>query len=172
MRYGLARLACVLLALPVCGTSHARAITSPAPEPRESQTRRTVLERTLTEIRDREPGGVHEAETLRALGDMAVERHDLAAAERYSWDALALFEKLRPGAMDVAAMRTTLGVKVDRIRVAHLLGGRDRAVIIAGDELRKHRDTLAFSFTRGDSGKPRMHWPAERMPSCSARRWH
>jgi len=110
MRYGfLARLACVLLALPICGAVYARAIISPTAEPRESQTRRIELERTLTEIRDREPGGVHEAETLRALGDMAVERHDLAAAERYSWDALALFEKLRPGATDVAAMRSTLG---------------------------------------------------------------
>lgn len=110
MRPGLlARLTCVLLALPFCGTAYARAIISPAAEPRESQTRRTELERTLTEIRDHEPGSVHEAETLRALGDMAVERHDLAAAERYSWDALALFEKLRPGATDVAAMRSTLG---------------------------------------------------------------
>ena len=31
------------------------------------------------------------------------------ARERYSWDALALFEKLRPGETDVAAMRSTLG---------------------------------------------------------------
>ena len=26
---------------------------------------------------------------------------------------------------------------------------------------RKHRETLLFSFTRGDSGKARMHWPEE-----------
>jgi CHAT domain-containing protein/tetratricopeptide (TPR) repeat protein len=99
----------MFLALPLCGAVQARAIISPNAEPRESQTRRTELERALNEIRNREPGSVHEAETLRALGDMAVERHDLAAAERYSWDALALFEKLRPGATDVAAMRSTLG---------------------------------------------------------------
>jgi CHAT domain-containing protein len=110
MRYGfLTRFACVVLALPICDAAYARAIIAPAVEPRDTVTRRTELERTLTEIRDREPGSVHEAETLRALGDMAVERHDLAAAERYSWDALALFEKLRPGATDVAAMRSTLG---------------------------------------------------------------
>src|SRR3954468_22294349 len=109
MRNGFtARLACVLLALPYGGITYARAIVSPAGEPRESLTRRTELERPLSEIRGREPGSVHEAETLRALGNMAVERHDLAAAERYSWDALALFEKLRPNATDVAAMRSTL----------------------------------------------------------------
>jgi len=110
MRSGvLTRLACVVLALPICDAAFARAIITPAAEPRDAANRRTELERNLTAIRDREPGSVHEAETLRALGDMAVERHDLAAAERYSWDALALFEKLRPGATDVAAMRSTLG---------------------------------------------------------------
>jgi hypothetical protein len=57
----------------------------------------------------------------------------------------------------------SLGVKVDRVREAHLLGGRGRAVIIAGNELRKHRETLLFSFSRGEAGKPRMHWPAVRM---------
>ena len=71
--------------------------------------RRAELERALSEIRDRERGGVHEAETLRALGDIAVERHDLAAAARYSWNALELYEKLRAGAVDAAEMRSTLG---------------------------------------------------------------
>jgi hypothetical protein len=57
----------------------------------------------------------------------------------------------------------SLGVNVARIREAHLVGGRGRAVIIAGDELRKHRDIVLFSFTREGSGKPRMHWPSQRL---------
>jgi hypothetical protein len=51
------------------------------------------------------------------------------------------------------------GVPFERVRAAHFLGGRDRAAIVAGDELRKQRDTLVFSFTRGYAGKPRVHWP-------------
>ena len=54
---------------------------------------------------------------------------------------------------------TAAGVPFDRVRAAHFLGGRDRAAIVAGDELRKQRDTLVFSFTRGYAGKPRVHWP-------------
>jgi hypothetical protein len=54
---------------------------------------------------------------------------------------------------------TAAGVPFDRVRAAHFLGGRDRAAIVAGDELRKQKDTLVFSFTRGDAGKPRVHWP-------------
>jgi hypothetical protein len=61
----------------------------------------------------------------------------------------------------VAEYLEALGVKLDKVRAAHFVGGRDRATIIAGDELRKHRNTLLFSFTRGDSGRPRMHWPPE-----------
>jgi hypothetical protein len=56
---------------------------------------------------------------------------------------------------------STLGVPLDRLRAAHFLGGRGRASIVAGDELRRHPETLLFSFSRGDSGKPRMHWPEE-----------
>ncbi|MEO7326958.1 MAG: hypothetical protein ABI193_00160 [Minicystis sp.] len=55
----------------------------------------------------------------------------------------------------------SLGVPLDRLRAAHFLGGRGRASIVNGDEMRKHPETLLFSFTRGDSGKPRMHWPEE-----------
>ncbi|MFO0762752.1 MAG: hypothetical protein U0359_40320 [Byssovorax sp.] len=54
-----------------------------------------------------------------------------------------------------------LGAPVDRLKAAHFLGGRGRASIVAGDELRKHPETLLFSFSRGDSGKPRVHWPPE-----------
>ena len=54
---------------------------------------------------------------------------------------------------------TAAGVPFERVRAAHFLGGRDRAAIVAGDELRKQRDTLVFSFTRGTAGKPRVHWP-------------
>ncbi len=55
---------------------------------------------------------------------------------------------------------TAAGVPFARVRAVHFLGGRDRAAVILGDELRKHKDTLVFSFTRGDAGKPRVHWPA------------
>jgi len=55
---------------------------------------------------------------------------------------------------------TAAGVPFERVRAAHFLGGRDRAAVILGDELRKHKETLVFSFTRGDAGKPRVHWPA------------
>jgi hypothetical protein len=55
---------------------------------------------------------------------------------------------------------TAAGVPFERVRAVHFLGGRDRAAVILGDELRKHRETLVFSFTRGDAGKPRVHWPA------------
>lgn len=54
---------------------------------------------------------------------------------------------------------TAAGVPFERVRAAHFLGGRDRAAIVAGDELRRQRDALLFSFTRGDAGKPRVHWP-------------
>jgi hypothetical protein len=54
---------------------------------------------------------------------------------------------------------TAAGVPFDRVRAAHFLGGRDRAAVVLGDELRKHKETLVFSFTRGDAGKPRVHWP-------------
>jgi hypothetical protein len=55
---------------------------------------------------------------------------------------------------------TAAGVPFDRVRAVHFLGGRDRAAIVSGDELRRQRDALVFSFTRGTAGKPRVHWPA------------
>jgi len=61
----------------------------------------------------------------------------------------------------VADYLRALGVPYERLRAAHFLGGRGRAAIIEGDELRKHQSTFVFSFTRGDSGKPRMHLPPE-----------
>jgi hypothetical protein len=56
---------------------------------------------------------------------------------------------------------TSVGVPVERLRAAHFHGGRGRASIVSGEELRKHPETLLFSFNRGDGGKPRMHWPEE-----------
>lgn len=53
-----------------------------------------------------------------------------------------------------------LGVNIAKVREIHFLGGRGRAAILPGDELRKHRDGLLFSFTMGPSGgKARLHFP-------------
>jgi hypothetical protein len=51
-----------------------------------------------------------------------------------------------------------LGVPVGRVQAVHLYGGRGRVGILPGAELRRLKDRLLFSFTRGDQGKMRMHW--------------
>lgn len=56
----------------------------------------------------------------------------------------------------------SIGVELPKIRELHLYGGR-RVCIIAGDEVRRQKDALKFSFSRGDSGKPRMEWPTHRI---------
>lgn len=52
-----------------------------------------------------------------------------------------------------------LGVPLSKVKEVHLMGGRNRTSIIPREELVKHRDDLLFSFTKGDAGKPRVHWP-------------
>src|SRR5262245_15210395 len=44
----------------------------------------------------------------------------------------------------------SIGVKMDKIRELHLIGGRGRVAILPADEIRKHRDDLLFAFTRGN----------------------
>lgn len=52
-----------------------------------------------------------------------------------------------------------LGIPLAKVKEIHLMGGRNRTSVVAREELLKHRDDLLFSFTKGDAGKPRMHWP-------------
>jgi hypothetical protein len=54
-----------------------------------------------------------------------------------------------------------LGVPVGKIQAVHFYGGRGRVAIIPGDELRRIKDELLFSFTAGDAGKMRMHWDSK-----------
>jgi len=56
-----------------------------------------------------------------------------------------------------------LGVDVARVQALHLHGGRSRVGIISGSELRRVGAKLQFSFTRSDSGKPRVEYPDERL---------
>lgn len=51
-----------------------------------------------------------------------------------------------------------LGIDVGRIQAIHFYGGRGRISIMSGDELRRVKKQLLFSFTEGDAGKMRMHW--------------
>jgi hypothetical protein len=51
-----------------------------------------------------------------------------------------------------------LEIPVDKIRELHLYGGRGRVAVMGGDELRRVRRELLFSFTAGNAGKMRMHW--------------
>ena len=53
---------------------------------------------------------------------------------------------------------TALGVDLARVKSIHFYGGRGRIAIMPGDELRRVKKQLLFSFTNGDSGKMRMHW--------------
>jgi hypothetical protein len=52
-----------------------------------------------------------------------------------------------------------MGVDASKIKAVHLYGGRSRASMLPGSELLKHREDLTFSFSGGDTGKPRIHWP-------------
>jgi hypothetical protein len=56
---------------------------------------------------------------------------------------------------------SALGVPLRRVQSLHLHGGRGRVGIIPGDELRRVKDRLLFSFTQGDQGKMRMHWTGD-----------
>lgn len=59
----------------------------------------------------------------------------------------------------VAEYLESIGVDLAKLKTLHLRGGRSRVSIIPGSEVRKYKDSLLFSFTRGDSGKARMEWP-------------
>jgi hypothetical protein len=63
----------------------------------------------------------------------------------------------------VAEYIEALGVDLATVKQIHILGGRGKHAIVDGDELRRVRDTLMFSFTQGDKGRPQMHWPSGGM---------
>lgn len=51
-----------------------------------------------------------------------------------------------------------IGVDLSSVKELHVHGGRGRVARVKGEELRRARERLLFSFTRGTGGKPRMHW--------------
>ncbi len=62
----------------------------------------------------------------------------------------------------LAEYLTQVGVDLARLREIHVLGGRGRTAIVSGAEVRRLKDSLLFSFTRGATGgKPRIHWPSD-----------
>ena len=58
----------------------------------------------------------------------------------------------------IAEYLAALGVNVGKIKEVHFYGGRGRIGIVKGDEIRRMRDKLEFSFTQDTQGKMRMHW--------------
>jgi hypothetical protein len=62
---------------------------------------------------------------------------------------------------------SALGIPLRRVQAVHLYGGRGRVGIIPGAELRRVKDQLLFSFTKGDDGKMRMHWTGDVQVSDS-----
>jgi hypothetical protein len=61
----------------------------------------------------------------------------------------------------IADYLQALGVDVAQVREVHFQGGRGRIGVMPGDELRRKRAEVTFSFTQSDRGKPRLHWPRE-----------
>lgn len=61
----------------------------------------------------------------------------------------------------------SLGAPLGSVKQVHLYGGRDRISIIDGAELARMADDLLFSFTQSDRGKPRIHYPDQRMNAGS-----
>ncbi len=55
-----------------------------------------------------------------------------------------------------------IGVDVAKIQALHLYGGK-RTVVVDAAELHRLGDKLQFSFIRGDRGKVRMEWPAQKL---------
>lgn len=52
-----------------------------------------------------------------------------------------------------------LGVDAAKLKAIHFYGGRTRLAILDGREVRRQGARILFSFTQGDTGKPRFHWP-------------
>ena len=71
---------------------------------------------------------------------------------------------------NVAQYLESIGVNVDELKAVHF-SGSGRVAAMDGDELRKHRDTLAFSFTKrsGTAGKAVMVWHGKTKIHASSR---
>ncbi len=82
---------------------------------------------------------------------------ELPAALPVAWKTLDDGRKVRR--YRLADYVEALGLALDDVSEVHLYGGRDRVSIVTREELKKHRETLLFSFTGGTAGKPRMHYP-------------
>jgi hypothetical protein len=55
-----------------------------------------------------------------------------------------------------------IGVDLAKVQAVHLYGGK-RIVVLDAAELHRLGSRLQFSFLRGDRGKVRMEWPAEKL---------
>ncbi len=69
---------------------------------------------------------------------------------------------------NVARYLEALGVKLDDVDALHLEGS-GRTAAITGDELRRMKDKLHFTFSklRGTLGKPMADWPSEKVISTT-----
>jgi len=65
--------------------------------------------------------------------------------------------------MLVADYVKALGVDLAKVKELHWYGGRDRVVIVTGEQLRKFQKQLFFNFTRDLFGKPRTEWRNDMM---------
>jgi len=55
-----------------------------------------------------------------------------------------------------------VGIDTKRLKAMHLYGGQ-RVVVVDHAELERIGEKITFSFTQGDRGKPRVHWPAMKL---------
>jgi hypothetical protein len=57
---------------------------------------------------------------------------------------------------------TALGVDGKKVKAAHLYGG-SRVVVVDRAELTRLGSEIMFSFSQGDRGKPRLHFPPKKL---------
>jgi hypothetical protein len=69
------------------------------------------------------------------------------------------YTTLRYGLMDYA---TALGIDTKKLRAAHLYGG-SRVALVDRAELTRLGADIQLSFTQGDRGKPRVHFPPKKL---------
>jgi aspartate 1-decarboxylase len=69
------------------------------------------------------------------------------------------YEAYRYGLMDYAA---SLGIDTKKLRAAHLYGG-SRVALVDRAELTRIGADIQLSFTMGDRGKPRVHFPPKKL---------
>lgn len=54
----------------------------------------------------------------------------------------------------------SVGVDSAKVKGVHFYGG-SRIAVVEGAEFQRIGDKITFSFSQGDRGKPRLHWPSE-----------